>query len=534
MKKHHRIIIITALTALAALLLVIFFIWRRGPFLPDYISWNTRTESIDINGDGSEESIGLSGKKLKVLSENEVLFSSEEGWMVSDFLTADIDYSGDTELLLLVWKQGNYGTSRPFWVDEDEDNDVWSQHLFVYRWEDDRIKPVWMSSDLGLDAKDWSVDDKMLLHMISDDGSETIWAWNEFGFALIEDPDSYVSPADSTSSVSVSLIAAGDNIAHKGIYSGVRDGDEYDFSPVYENIKDVISGADIAAVNQETVFIKDNSDISDYPDFGTPMSMGDALVDAGFDIITCATNHIMDKGDTAILDTLAYWSGSHPETEILGIRKKADYSGEPDIIDVKGIRLALFNYTFGLNGHYPSESSDVTIDLLENEDILRSCLQNAESQADMSVCFLHFGEEYSREPSDEQAALCERLIDAGADLIIGTHPHVLQPFGEITTPSGNKGVVFYSLGNFAANQPFYETILGGLASVTITKTYENGQYETMISSYELIPTVCHYSKGYTRVFLLDDYTDDLAADHYICREVKKFAVEDLWRMFESL
>ena len=152
-------------------------------------------------------------------------------------------------------------------------------------------------------------------------------------------------------------------------------------------------------------------------------------------------------------------------------------------------------------------------------------MKEAEEKADVSLCFLHVGEEYAGEPTEEVKKLCERLIDAGADVIFCAHPHVVQPMEWVTTAGGSKGLVFYSLGNFVSNQPYPETILGAVATLTFTA---DG-----VSEAEMKPVVCHYAGRETTVYFLEDYTEELAAAQALNRQETVFTLESLWEMWEK-
>ena len=328
----------------------------------------------------------------------------------------------------------------------------------------------------------------------------------------------------------LTLIAAGDNLIHKTIVDKAwrPETATHDFSFLYSSIGDLIRSRDLAVINQETIFVSDNALISDYPAFGTPQAMGEALVDAGFDIVLSATNHTWDKGFRGVSDTLNYWKTAHPEIKLLGIHESPEAFNTIDYVEKNGIRLALFNYTYGLNGF--SASQYYLVNLLGQKDKFLSDVRTAEANADMTVCFLHIGEEYQYQPTAYQKGYINDLIEAGADLIICAHPHVVEPCGVVTTASGKSALVYYSCGNLVSAQSKLPRLLGGLADVTITKD-ESG---TRITAWDFIPTVTHFSGRDVRAILLKDYTDELASIHHVNMTDQPVTTGKLWSLWHQI
>ena len=333
-------------------------------------------------------------------------------------------------------------------------------------------------------------------------------------------------PEDNT----VTLMAVGDNLIHNTIYwSAELEGGGYDFTPVYADIAPIVSEYDLACINQETIYVSDPAMYSNYPDFGTPTQVGDALAQAGFDVVTHATNHCYDKLDTGILDTIGFWRENHPEMTILGIHDTQDDADTVRVIEINGIRLALLNYTYGLN--YSAPANSYMIDTLSRDKILAD-LQKAESQADFTVVFVHWGEEGQTRPSQSQRDWAQLLANGGADLVIGAHPHVLQPLETVTAADGREVPVFFSLGNFVSHQLTASEMLGGMAGVELTKTDKGVE----LTSCELIPTINvilyrGYSGGFDyRPMLLRNYTEELAEQHWI----EGTGAEQMWSLFNQI
>ena len=333
-------------------------------------------------------------------------------------------------------------------------------------------------------------------------------------------------PVDNT----VTLMAVGDNLIHNTIYwSAELEGGGYDFTPVYADIAPIVSEYDLACINQETIYVSDPAMYSNYPDFGTPTQVGDALAQAGFDVVTHATNHCYDKLDTGILDTIGFWRENHPEMTILGIHDTQDDADTVRVVEKNGIRLALLNYPYGLN--YSAPANSYMIDTLSRDKVLAD-LQKAESQADFTVVFVHWGEEGQTKPSQSQRDWAQLLANGGADLVIGAHPHVLQPLETVTAADGREVPVFFSLGNFVSHQLTASEMLGGMAGVELTKTDKGVE----LTSCELIPTINvilyrGYSGGFDyRPMLLRNYTEELAEQHWI----EGTGAEQMWSLFNQI
>lgn len=326
--------------------------------------------------------------------------------------------------------------------------------------------------------------------------------------------------------VSVTIRAVGDNLMHSPIFKSCRTEDGYNFDSLYVNITPYIEGADIAAINQETIFVDAAQAFSGYPSFGTPEEVGHSVARAGFNLITHATNHTYDRGYDALMHTINFWDG-YDDITVLGINETAEEQQEITVWEKDGLKIAMLNFTYGLNGYVLPKDKPYLVNLLDNKELNARLLKKAEESADITVVFLHFGTEYTHTPTAEQKQEVEFLVENGADVIIGGHPHVIQPVAEHTAGNGNKAVVFYSLGNFVSNQSGEDKILGGMASVTITKDKE----KTFVEAYEMLPTVTHVSGGKYTAYMLEDYTDDLAKTH---TRAAGLTTEKLWARFNRV
>lgn len=329
----------------------------------------------------------------------------------------------------------------------------------------------------------------------------------------------------------VTLMALGDNLIHNCIYwSAELPEGGYDFLPFYADIRPVAEQYDLACINQETIYVSDAVNYGNYPYFGTPTQVGDALVHSGFDVVCHATNHSYDKQDTGILDTIAFWRQSYPEVTVLGIHDSQEDADTIRIVEKNGIRIAMLNYTYGLNYGNPPQRH--TVDLLDDTASVAQDIAQAKAQSDFVLVFVHWGEEGTHVPTEKQRSWAQFFADEGVDLVIGAHPHVLQPLETVTAKDGREMPVFYSLGNFLSHQVDAVNMLGGMASVTIEKD-DSG---VRLTSCELLPTInviIHrdWAGNFDyRPMLLRDYTEELAQKH----RIPGTGVEQMWTLFRQV
>lgn len=307
--------------------------------------------------------------------------------------------------------------------------------------------------------------------------------------------------------IEIDLIAVGDVLTHMPVNNSYKVGDTWNYTGAFAHMTDLIKAADIAVVNQETILGGKELGISGYPNFNAPQELGDYLVAAGFNTVLHATNHTLDRNTTGVLNTINFWETKHPDVNVLGI------SNNPDtpicVADYKGIKVAMLNYTYSFNGYQLPADMPYLSNLIDIERITAD-VNEAKKVADFIIVFPHWGIEYTHTPVESQTTLAKQMADLGVDLVIGAHPHVIQPVEWVEGQNGHKMLVYYSLGNFISNQDAAPRVLGGMASVTIIKD-EN---ETKIKEYDIIPLVTHYENGGGHtVYTLDSYTEELAKRH---------------------
>jgi poly-gamma-glutamate synthesis protein (capsule biosynthesis protein) len=317
----------------------------------------------------------------------------------------------------------------------------------------------------------------------------------------------------------LTLLAVGDNLIHRQVIkSGLKKDGSYNFDHLYSTLKPEIEAADIAVINQETILGGDKFPYTGYPVFNSPTEIGDALINAGFDVVLHATNHTLDKGYPGVKNTLEYWS-KHPSITVLGINKNQKDKDTVKIVEKNGIKIAMLNYTYGLNGFSMPKDKPFLVNMLDKSEMKKD-IKKAKEQADFVIVFPHWGTEYAYEPNNTQEELAQFFAEEGVDLVIGTHPHVLQPVTWIVSDSGHPMLLYYSLGNYVSCQKEAPRMLGGMAQITITKENE----VTYISNAGITPIVTHYEftkDSSYKVYKLDDYTVDKAIRHGILKLQKE-------------
>ena len=338
-------------------------------------------------------------------------------------------------------------------------------------------------------------------------------------------------PEPEPESARVTLMALGDNLIHNTVYwsAELPDGG-YDFTPFYAAIAPVVSQYDIACINQETILVDDPALYANYPNFGSPTQVADALAKTGFSVVTGATNHCFDKGETGILDTCRYWREHYPDITTLGIHDSEEDANRLRVIEKNGIRIALLNYTYGLNGGAPGKAW--MVDRFVTFDAVKADLARVKEASDFVIVFAHWGEEDTFRPNDYEKTWAQVLADGGADLIIGGHTHTLQPVELLTASDGRDVPVYYSLENFLSHQKEKMNLLGGMASVTIVKDADG----THVSEYDLKPTINVILRNentgwYTyRPMLLDSYGTELAAQN----RFSECTIDAMWALYEDI
>ena len=253
----------------------------------------------------------------------------------------------------------------------------------------------------------------------------------------------------------------------------------YNFDHFFAQVKDYVSQADIAVINQETMLAGSDVGYSGYPLFNSPDQLGDAIANAGFNVVLHASNHSADKGTSGIRHAIEFWKTKSNIT-VLGLNETPEQRDVIRIVNVEGINIAMLNYTYSLNGLSLPAGEEYLVNIMDDStrDQVLADITKASEMAEFVIVFPHWGVEYVNTQNDNQIEWANQMTDAGADLIIGTHPHVVQPVEWIETVSGNKSLCYYSLGNYISNQAWlqdygsetaFNTQLGGMAKSNYSK-----------------------------------------------------------------
>ena len=305
----------------------------------------------------------------------------------------------------------------------------------------------------------------------------------------------------------VSFAVTGDNLIHGQLIRFGQQTGSFDFLYQWE-LSQELKTADLAVLNQETIYVDDPGSYSGYPAFGTPLAVGEAALKAGFNLAACATNHSLDKGMAAIDTTAAFYEARG--IPYIGIQPTAHAAYEPfKLLTVNGVRLALFDYTYGTNGIPIPSGFPHAVHMLTNPNMVRTELAAGRAAADAVIVFVHWGDEYEAEPSVYQRSWARVFLESGVDVVVGGHPHVLQPVELLRREDGHQMLVYYSLGNMVSRQDSSECSIGGLAEFTLTRTPEGCR----VTEYELKPLITHQTWDFSTACLLDKYPAELAAAH---------------------
>ena len=334
----------------------------------------------------------------------------------------------------------------------------------------------------------------------------------------------------------VHFLACPDNIIHPSIYydaliracsktgttpsfNNLRNAD-YDFASIYEYVAPVIKAADLAYVNVETLIGGTQGEISGYPTFNTPEKAGYTLCDLGFDVFNLAHNHMLDSyNDKYLINCNSFFTDLGKVT--IGYYKNKADTDNIKIVEKNGIKIAFLAYTFSTNGVSLQPGAETYIPYFD-EALIKKQVALAKAQADVIIASCHWGNEDTYVPNAHQKQYAELLVSLNVDVILGMHPHVIQPMEWRDRPDGGRSLLVYSLGNFVSGMQDGFNTLGGMLSLDIVKTtegisIENVIFDPIVTHYEPSTKVKKDDTGYRnfKIYYLADYTDELAARHNV-------------------
>jgi poly-gamma-glutamate capsule biosynthesis protein CapA/YwtB (metallophosphatase superfamily) len=293
------------------------------------------------------------------------------------------------------------------------------------------------------------------------------------------------TPKDSVTYATIRIV--GDLMCHSTQFNYAKvSADSFDFRGVYSEVKEFLSGADFTIGNLETVTAGKSKGYSGYPFFNAPDDFIYAIKDAGFDLLVTANNHAIDQGEKGITRTIE---------QIL--KNGLSYSGtatcEKDrdsirIFDLNGIKISILAYTENTNGNEIPKGKDYLVNIINQDSISLDIKKARNLGADIVLVQFHFGEEYKREPNTYQKQTVDSTILLGADIIIGSHPHSIQPLNYYKTENAklDTGLIAYSMGNFISNQRWRYSDAGVILSITLAKNISKDSI--YISEVNYLPT----------------------------------------------
>jgi len=333
------------------------------------------------------------------------------------------------------------------------------------------------------------------------------------------------------------LIMVGDALVHKSLYEDSKKNNEYNFKPYIELIKEEVSKYDIAYYNQETILGGTSIGLSTYPAFNSPQELGDAMIDAGFNLVSLATNHTLDRGEKAVKLSREYWNNQENVHAIGSYTSEEEKQEiESKILEVNNIKYAMLNYTYGTNGIPVPKGKNYLVNLWDDtknyegyKEQVKKDIESLRDKVDILIVAMHWGREYTHKPTELEEKTALFLAELDVDIIIGTHPHVIQPVTWI-----DDTLVFYSLGNFISAQTSsscsnLKCNIGLMSSLTITKIVENEEttieinninnnliytYHNNYTNFKVIPfsnpKIKDYLSNYSDIY--NKYSDIIKTD----------------------
>ncbi len=327
----------------------------------------------------------------------------------------------------------------------------------------------------------------------------------------VSSPAESSEPEPEPQPTSVSLLCAGDNLLHINIIkqAKARGGDDpsgYDFRPAYKRTAEMVAAADLAILNQETI-VTDEFEPSNYPMFCSPEAAGDQMVEMGFDVMSIANNHVLDKGEAGLIATLDYWKTEHPDIPVYGACMKDEEKIQ--VLEKNGIKFAFLGFMEHTNGlKLPPETECKITYLSETEEVERQ-VRAAREIADVVIVSAHYGVEVSNTVTEQQLQITRDLVDWGADIIIGTQPHTVQPMEYVNKPDGGQAFVFYCLGNYISSMTSSPlAMVGMLGKLTVTKQPDG---TIILENPEAVPIVTNVRSGSVEIYPWSEYTEEIAA-----------------------
>ena len=345
-------------------------------------------------------------------------------------------------------------------------------------------------------------------------------------------------PTSEEATKTLTLSMVGDILLHTPVSkSGLQKDGTYNYDYLFKYIRKQVKSYDVSMLNEEVVLAGASFGITGYPQFNGRFEVGDAIEKAGFDVILHATNHSMDKGKAGLLSDLNQWKNAHPKLKIVGMYRTKKESEKITYVKKNGIRIAILNYTYGTNGLSLPSDMPFAVNLM-NEARIKSDIKKARKKADFIIVCPHWGTEYQDGIDNYQKKWTDFFLKQKVDLVIGTHPHVIEPVKWVSdNKTGHKMLVYYSLGNYVNSTArrgagTFRQYLGGMADITIEKT-EDGT--TSIKEAGFIPLITHYAQdGKITTFFFHDYTEEKAKKNRLSSQDRTFTFQVAKKHFKKV
>lgn len=334
-----------------------------------------------------------------------------------------------------------------------------------------------------------------------------------------EEPTTEPPPAEKR----VHVTAAGDNLIHYSVYKNAErlagPGENYDFKPLYENVKYIIEEADVAILNQETIISQSNEVRGANGGallFNSPPEVADAVIDLGFDVFTMANNHLLDFGAGALEESITFWNQKAEENDltVLGAYLSQEDADNIRIREVNGVKIAFLAYAEHINGFEIPYDSPLRVVMNYEEDVIERQIKEAKEMADAVIVSPHWGVEDTHLVSEDRVELANKMVNWGADVILGCHTHTAETMEWVERDDGSRGFVYYSMGNFICCQTDNFNLVGEMPDFDIVLDEATGA--VTLENVGVIPNIIHYESpdfANLGVYPYSKYTPELAAVH---------------------
>ena len=342
------------------------------------------------------------------------------------------------------------------------------------------------------------------------------------GTAVVDEVETTEESTESKPDKVVHVVAAGDNLIHYSVYKNAEalaGGVGYDFKPMYSEVKYLVQDADLAILNQETVISKSNPVRGAEGGlllFNSPPEVADAVIDLGFNVITMANNHLLDMGTDGLEESINFWNEKAKENDltVLGAYLNEEDANNIRIREVNGVKVAFLAYAHHING-FDSLLDDVPLRVVKNEeeDVIERQIKEADEMADVVIVSAHWGEDDTTVVTEDRIELANKMVDWGADVILGCHTHTAETMEWIERDDGTKGFVYYSMGNFICAQTDNFNVVGEMPDFDIVIDGETN--ELRLENVGCIPTIIHYEEDFSnmKIYPYSKYSPELAERH---------------------